>query len=527
MGMGRRYNAAEDFIDRNVAAGLGDKAAVCETDRCLSYRELLDGASRVGSLLGSLGVERENRIACVLFDTIEYPLLFWGAVRAGIVPVLLNTRLTAEQYRYMLEDSRAKVVFVSAPLASVIAEAARGLDSLRAIVVVDPNDVSGDGFGALLANAALAPAASTCADEVAFWLYSSGTTGPPKGVMHVHSTPRTVAELCGRGRIGCREDDVSFSAAKMFFAYGLSNSMFVPLGLGATTILCPEHPTPAAIGATLRRFRPTLFYAVPTLYGQLLDDPDFRPGDAVERLRLCFSAGEPLPAPLGLAWQDRFGVEIVDGVGSTEMVHLFLTNVPGRVEYGTSGVPIDGFQLRLVDDEERDVESGNVGELLVRAPTAAQGYWNQRDKSRRTFQGEWVRTGDKYERRPDGVYLYRGRTDDMFKVSGIWVSPLEIEAALVTHPTVLEAAVIPFEARDGLLKPKAFVVLKADCYQPPGRALYEELKIHVKRVIGPWKYPRWIEFVDSLPRTATGKLQRFKLRDAAAPPESSHSNPRR
>ncbi len=509
MDLERHYNAAIDFLDRNVAAGRGEKLAVVDPDRCLTYRELLDGASRVGGLLGSLGVEREDRVACVLLDTIEYPIVFWGAVRAGVVPVLLNTRLTVEQYRYMLEDSRARVVFVSAPFAPSIAEAAQGLDSLRTIVVVEPGD---DGFGALLAGAAPTAAASTHPDEVAFWLYSSGTTGPPKGVMHVHSTPMTVARLCGRGLIGCREDDVCFSAAKMFFAYGLSNSMFVPLGAGATTILCPDHPTPAAIGASLRRFHPTLFFGVPTLFGQLIDEPDVSLGDGVDRLRSCFSAGEPLPAPLGRAWQARFGVEIVDGVGSTEIAYLFLSNVPGRVEYGTSGVPIDGFQLRLVDEEGREVAAGEIGELYVRAPTAAQGYWNQRDKSRRTFQGEWVRTGDKYERRADGVYLYHGRTDDMFKVSGIWVSPLEIEAALVTHPAVLEAAVIPFEARDGLLKPKAFVVLKAGAYEAPGRALYEELKVHVKRAIGAWKYPRWIEFVDELPRTATGKLQRYRLR---------------
>ena len=521
----RGYNAAIDFVDRNVAAGLGDKLAVVDPDRGLTYRALLDGASRVGGLLASLGVERENRIACVLHDTVDFPVVFWGAVRAGVVPVLLNTRLTAEQYRYMLEDSRARVAFVSRSLAPLIADAARGLDSLRTIIVVEPGADDPDGFRELLARTAPSSAADTHPDEVAFWLYSSGTTGPPKGVMHVHSTPRTIAEFCGRGLIGCRTDDVCFSAAKMFFAYGLGNSMFVPLGVGATTILCPDHPTPAALGATLRRFRPTLFFGVPTLYVQMIEEAGTSLAEGVDRLRACFSAGEPLPAPIGRAWQDRFGVEIVDGVGSTEIAYLFLSNVPGRVEYGTSGVPIDGFELRLVDEEGRDVADGEIGELLVRAPTAAQGYWNQRAKSRGTFQGEWVRTGDKYERRPDGVYLYHGRTDDMFKVSGIWVSPLEIEAALVTHPAVLEAAVIPFEARDGLLKPKAFVVLKVDAYHPPGRALYEELKVHVKRAIGPWKYPRWIEFVDDLPRTATGKLQRYKLRDLAPEPPADRAGP--
>jgi 4-hydroxybenzoate-CoA ligase len=366
---------------------------------------------------------------------------------------------------------------------------------------------------ALLAaeNEGSAPA-RTCADEVAYWLYSSGTTGSPKGVMHVHSSPSAMARLAGQDRIGLREDDVVFSAAKLFFAYGLGNAIICPMSVGATSVFYPERPTPQTVFETLRGYQPTMFYAVPTLYAAILADPECIPENGSRRLRLCFSAGEPLPPHVGEAWKERFGLDIVNGVGSTEMGHLFLTNLPDAVEYGTSGVPVNGYDVRLVDETGHEVADGEMGELLVRGPTAALGYWNQRDRSRRTFEGEWTRTGDKYLRRPDGVYIYSGRTDDMFKVSGIWVSPFEVEAALAAHPRVLEAAVVPAEDRHGLLKPKAYVVLKDRRSSGANRALHEELKVHVKRSIGPWKYPRWIEFVDNLPKTATGKIQRYMLR---------------
>jgi 4-hydroxybenzoate-CoA ligase len=511
MPTGEVYNAAVDFLDRNVDEGRGGKTAISDPHRSLTYQQLLDQAARVGTLLARFGVRQENRIALVLFDTVDFPVFYWGAIRAGIVPVLLNTRLTARQYRYMLEDSRARVVLVSPELLPLLQDATRDLPSVEAVIPIGegaPNTLHD-----LLGECAPATAASTCADEVAYWLYSSGTTGNPKGVMHVHSTPRSIARLCGQGRIGFREDDLSFSTAKCFFAYGLSNSMFVPLGAGATALLCPDHPTPAAVFDLMRRFKPTVFYAVPTLYALIIGDENCQPDAGWSRVRLCVSAGEALPAHIGQDWKKRFDVDIVNGVGTTEMNHLFLTNLPGKVEYGTAGVPVDGFELKLVDDQDQPVAEGVVGELLVRGPTAAAGYWNQREKTRRVFQGEWVRTGDKYERRPDGVYIYCGRGDDMFKVSGIWVSPNEVEAALASHPRVLEAAVIPFESKEGLLKPKAYVVLKEPGDAAFERALYEELKVHVKRSIGPWKYPRWIEFVPSLPRTATGKLQRFRLRE--------------
>ena len=510
----RDYNAAVDFVDRNVAEGRGDKTAFIDPSRNLTYAELQDAVARICPMLARLGIERENRIALVLLDTVDFPILFWGAIRAGIVPVLINTRITVDQYRYLLEDSRSKAVFVSTALLPLIEEAAVGLPDLKKIVVVGGGPAAVPRLDTLLAaeNEGSAPT-RTCADDIAYWLYSSGTTGMPKGVMHVHSSPRFLAESAGKRRIGYREDDVVFSAAKLFFSYGLGNAMFCPMWVGATSVFYPERPTPQTVFEVLRGYRPTMFFAVPTLYAAILADPECALENSSGRLRLCFSAGEPLPAHVGAAWKERFGIDIVNGVGSTEMGHLFLTNLPKAVEYGTSGMAVHGYQLRLVDEEGCDVSDNEIGELLVNGESAAAGYWNQRAKSRRTFVGEWTRTGDKYFRRPDGVYTYCGRTDDMFKVSGIWVSPFEVEDALTSHPLVIEAAVVPAEDTDGLIKPKAFVVLGDCAAGDSDQALYEELKVHVKRTIGPWKYPRWIVFVDSLPRTSSGKLQRFLLRE--------------
>ena len=515
----RDYNAAVDFVDRNVAEGRGGKTAFIDPSRNITYGELREAVARIGPMLARMGVEPENRIALILLDTVDFPILFWGAIRAGVVPVLLNTRLTADQYRYLLEDSRAKVAFVSTALLPVVQSAAKDIATLKAIVVVGGGPDSVPRLDALLPaeNEGAAPA-RTCTDEVAYWLYSSGTTGAPKGVMHVHSSPREMARLAGQDRIGICEDDVVFSAAKLFFSYGLGNAIICPMWVGATSVFYPERPTPQTVFETLRGYQPTMFYAVPTLYAAILADPECSRDKGSSRLRLCFSAGEPLPVHIGEAWSERFGLDIVNGVGSTEMGHLFLTNLPHAVEYGTAGIPVKGYDVRLVDERGREVADGEIGELLVRGRSAAAGYWNQREKTRRTFEGEWTRTGDKYLRRLDGVYIYHGRTDDMFKVSGIWVSPFEVEEALITHPSVLEAAVVPAEDGNGLIKPKAFVVLKDKPADGPNRALHEELKVHVKRTIGPWKYPRWIEFVDSLPKTSTGKIQRYLLRGNSSRP---------
>ena len=509
----RVYNAAVDMVDRNVTHGRGAKPAFIDASETLTYGELQARCNRMGNLLATYGLPRESRIALLLLDSVDFPVAFWGAIKAGVVPVCLNTLLTTEQYAYILGDSRAKALFVSAPLLAVVQPILGQLPFLKHIFVAggEPPAYALPFRGELLAQSPEFQAADTCCDETAFWLYSSGSTGMPKGARHVHTSPMETARLTGQGCLGVREDDLVFSAAKLFFAYGLGNAMSFPMAVGATSVLLPGRPTPEVVFRTLKQYQPTLFFGVPTLYAGMLAYPQGTRENSSERLRLCVSAGEALPAEVGKAFKARFGVDVLDGVGSTEMLHQYVCNSPGDVKYGTSGKPIAGYEVRLVDEQGRDVPDGEVGELLVKGPSAAEGYWNQREKSRATFEGGWTRSGDKYTRDAEGYYTYQGRTDDMFKVSGIWVSPFEVESALVGHPAVLEAAVVPKEDGDGLLKPKAFIVLKPD--KTAGNGLEEQLKEHVKAKAGVWKYPRWVEFVDGLPKTATGKIQRFKLRE--------------
>jgi 4-hydroxybenzoate-CoA ligase len=506
----RRYNAAVDLVDRNVAEGRGGKLSHIDPTRRITYAELLDASSRVGPMLARLGLQREDRLAMLMLDTVDFPILFWGAIRAGMIPVPLNTLLPVEQFHYILEDSRAKALFVVPPLLKAAEAASSGVASLKQTVIVGGESPRYPSFERLLHAESAATAADTCSDEVAFWLYSSGSTGMPKGVRHVHTSPMNTARLYAGNVLRIAEDDVCFSAGKLYHAYGLGNGMSFPMSVGATAVLLPDRPTPAAILEVLRREQPTLFFGAPTLYAAMLADPACTLQNGSKRLRYCVSAAEALPEHVGLEWKKRFGVDILDGLGSTEMLHIFVSNQPGKLRYGTSGIPVPGYDVRIVDEKGADVADGELGELLVRGPTAADGYWNQREKTRRTFAGEWTRTGDIYVRDPDGMYRYCGRNDDMFKVSGMWVSPFDVESALISHPAVLEAAVIGIEDDDDLTKPKAFVVLK------PGisadESLYESLKAHVKQAAGAWKYPRWIEVRPDLPKTSTGKIQRFKLR---------------
>jgi len=441
-------------------------------------------------------------------------------VRAGIVALSLNTLLTAEQYAYILDDSRAAAIVASAPLAKTLVPILDRLPRLRTVILVGGSAADKAAFaGRDLHDFADLIArgkpdlftAPTLSDEVAFWLYTSGSTGEPKGVKHVHTTPLAAARLMGQGVIGIREDDVAFSAAKLFFSYGMGNAMAFPMSVGATSVLLPQRPTPEAVFAVMRRHRPTIFFGVPTLYASLLAHKDMTCGAGSDRLRLCISAGEALPAALGERWRETAGIDVLDGIGSTEMFQTFLSNRPGDVRYGTTGKPVPGYDLKILDEHGREAADGEIGELLVRGATAGEGYWNQRAKSRRIFAGEWTFTGDKYFRDAEGYYHCCGRTDDMFKVSGMWVSPAEVEAALASHEAVLEAAVIGKEDSDGLIKPKAFIVLR-NGYAADER-LIETLRVHVKQRAGPWKYPRWIDIRPDLPRTATGKIQRFKLRE--------------
>jgi 4-hydroxybenzoate-CoA ligase len=511
--MSGSYNAVTWLLDRNVDEGRGAKLAFTDTVFELTYGDLQRQSRRVANTLRRLGVRREERVAMIMLDTVDFPAVFLGAIRAGIVPVPLNTLLTSEQYAYVLADCRARVLFVSEALLPVVKDIVGRLPDLEH-VVVSGKDAHGHKKLAdeLARESDTFATAATHPDEPAFWLYSSGSTGMPKGVRHVHSSPMETARLTGQQCLGVREDDLVFSAAKLFFAYGLGNAMSFPMSVGATAVLLPDRPTPEVVFRTLKHYQPTLFFGVPTLYAGMLAYPQGTPDNGSQRLRLCVSAGEALPAEVGKAFKARFGVDVLDGVGSTEMLHQYVCNSPSELKYGTSGKPIPGYEVRLVDEQGREVPDGEVGEMLVKGPSAAEGYWNQRDKSRATFEGGWTRSGDKYTRDGEGYYAYQGRTDDMFKVSGIWVSPFEVESALIGHDAVLEAAVVPKEDGDGLLKPKAFIVLK------PGKrtanGLEAELKEQVKLKAGAWKYPRWIEFVDTLPKTATGKIQRFKLRDA-------------
>ena len=505
-------NACADLVDRNIAEGRADKLAFVEAERSLTYGELQQQTCRFARLLARLGLRREDRIAMAMLDTVDFPIVFLGAIRAGIVPIPLNTLLTSEQYAYMLADSRAKVLVVSSALWPVLQPALAKAPDVAQIIFAD-GEAAGDAIAlapALAAESADMILAPTHPDEPCFWLYSSGSTGSPKGVRHVHSSMSETALTFGRQVLQIREDDVVYSAAKLFFAYGLGNALSFPLHVGATAYLLPARPTPAAVFDTLEKSAATIFCGVPTLFAAMLNDRASAERRGSPRLRICTSAGEALPEHIGKAWRARFGVDILDGVGSTEMLHIFLANAPGDIVYGTSGKAVPGYELRLLDDRMQPTPDGEIGELYVRGPSAGDGYWNQRAKSRATFQGEWTRTGDKYTRDADGRYTYCGRSDDMFKVGGVWVSPFEVETALAAHPAVLEAAVVPAEDEDGLLKPKAFIVLKEGAAR---EGLAEALKAHVQASVGVWKYPRWIAIVDALPKTATGKIQRFKLRE--------------
>jgi 4-hydroxybenzoate-CoA ligase/benzoate-CoA ligase len=502
------YNAVTEFIDSHLAAGRADKTAVIDVHGEHSYGELADQVNRAAAMLRSMGLRREARIAMIMDDTLAFPALFWGAIKAGVVPIPLNILLTGADYQGILADCRAQAVFISRPLYENVSPALKNQPFLSRVII------DGASVGGHPSLQDLLPVmesdihtAETHADEVAFWLYSSGSTGAPKGVMHLHRHLRATADLFGRQVLGIEEDDRIFSAAKLFFAYGLGNGMTFPFAVGATAVYLTGRPTPDTVMETLRTHQPTIYCGVPTLYAAILAEDGYGRDTASKALRRCVSAGEALPKEIGERWEQRFGAEILDGVGSTEMLHIFLSNRPGQVSYGSSGVPVPGYHARLVDEEGAAVSQGEVGELLINGPSAAAGYWNRRDKSLDTFEGRWTRTGDKYYQDERGLYHYCGRTDDMMKVSGQWVSPFEVESALIAHESVLEAAVIPDADEAGNIKTKAYVVMK------PGKpADVNMLQDFVKNRLARWKYPRSIEFIDELPKTATGKIQRFKLR---------------
>jgi len=511
------FNFAAHLLALN--AGRAAKAAFVDDLGTLSYGQLAERVRRVAAGLRSLGLKREERVLLLMQDGADWPVSFLGAMYAGLVPVAVNTLLTADDYAYMLEHSRAQAVLVSGALLPALTAAMIKSDHevtkvivSRPVAPLHPAEVEFETFLALQAPAP--KAAATSADDPGFWLYSSGSTGRPKGTVHSHANPYWTAELYGKGVLALREDDVCFSAAKLFFAYGLGNGLTFPLSVGATVLLMAERPTP---DATFKRWtggvanlKPTVFFGAPTGFAGMLASPHL-PARAQVAMRLVSSAGEALPAELGERFKRHFGVDIVDGIGSTEMLHIFISNRPDRVRYGTTGWPVPGYEIELRGDDGAAVPDGEPGDLYIHGPSAAMMYWGNRQKTRDTFQGGWTKSGDKYIRNADGSYTYGGRSDDMLKVSGIYVSPFEVEATLVQHPAVLEAAVIGVPDAEGLTKTKAFVVLKTG-----SSATEEELKAFVKDRLAPYKYPRLIEFITELPKTATGKIQRFKLREKEA-----------
>ncbi|RZL89049.1 MAG: benzoate-CoA ligase family protein [Variovorax sp.] len=534
MSLPASFNFAEHLFALN--RGRAQKIAYVDDRGALAYGQLEARARRIASALLASGLKREDRVLLLMLDSSDWPVSFLGCLYAGLVPVAVNTLLTADDYAYMLAHSGAEAALVSGALLPVLQDArVKGRNELHALFVSQPTGPLPDGAqdfeAAIAAHEPLAAPAATTPQDHAFWLYSSGSTGKPKGTVHTHGNPWWTAELYGKPVLGLTENDVCFSAAKLYFAYGLGNGLTFPLSVGATVLLMAERPTP---DATFRRWtgetgpqgaarrppegassawggpapmKPTVFFGAPTGFAGMLASPALPAREAVS-LRMCSSAGEALPGDLAQRFKQHFGCEIIDGIGSTEMLHIFISNRPGDIRYGTTGKPVEGYVIELRGEDGKPVADGEVGDLYIKGPSSALMYWANPEKSSETFRDGWTKSGDKYSRDADGYYTYAGRSDDMLKVSGIYVSPFEVEATLMQHPAVLEAAVIGKEDADGLTKTKAYVVLKS------GKAATdEELKAFVKERLAPYKYPRFIEFVDELPKTATGKIQRFRLRE--------------
>lgn len=508
------FNVSTAFLDRNLEQGRGNRVAIYAGDERITYQTLLAQVNRAGNALRALGVRPEERVFLLMLDTPELAYLFWGAIRIGAVAVPTNTALRSPDYAYMLRDSRAGVLVVSAELLPAVEPVLRDVPTLRHVVVAGGGARGPHQHALQDLLAAAAPAldpAPTHKDEPAFWLWSSGSTGAPKGTIHLHHDMVHAADLYAGAVLAIRESDICLSIAKLYFAYGLGNALYFPLRVGAAAALYPGRFEPRLYFDLIQRYCPTLFFGVPTAYAAMLACEG--PAD-LGAVRLCVSAGEPLPAAIFTRWKERFGVEILDGIGSTEALHIYISNRAGRVRPGSSGEVVPGYAVRIVDEEGRDLPQGEIGDLLVSGESIAAGYWAKHERTKQAFRGEWFMSGDKYYRDADGYYWYCGRSDDMLKAGGQWVSPAEVEATLIQHAAVLECGVVGRSDEDGLVKPYAFVVLKPG--HAPGDALARELQAFVRDKIAAYKYPRWIEFVPELPKTATGKIQRFRLRERLA-----------
>ena len=502
------YNAATTFVDENIKQGRGGKVAIHYQNQKITYREVFEKVNRTGNALRDLGIEIENRVLVILPDSPEFVYSFFGAIKIGAVAVPTNPWMFAKDYEYLINDSRARAIVVHESVLTEIEKIWDRTPFLKHIIVVGAPRGKALSYDRLIAKASdKLEAEKTTKDDVCFWGYTSGSTGSPKGAVHLQHDMITITDLFAKPVLGMTENDLCFSASKMFFSYGLGNSLYFPFRFGAATVLWPEKPDPEKILEVIEQYKPTFFFSVPTLFARFLrieKNYDF------SSLRICLSSGEPLPPALFHQWKDRTGLELLDVVGSTEATHDFLANRPGRAKAGSSGEVTPAFEAKIVDDDGREVPVGEVGNLMVKGDANAPYYWNKHEQTKRMMQGEWLKTGDTYYCDGEGYYWYCGRSDDMMKVGGLWVSPIEIENTLMEHPAVLESGVIGDTDDDGLLKPKAFVLLKSEF---KGSAeLKLELQNHVKSKLAPYKYPRWVEFVDDLPKTVTGKIQRFRLR---------------
>lgn len=507
------YNLASQLIDENVTRGLRDKIAVYYQDRAYTYGEIQRMVNQAANAFHILGVGMDQRVLLVLYDSPEAVASFFGAIKVGAVPVPINYMYTGDDFRYLLNNSRARTLVAHEDFVEELEAWRDRFLFLENTLVVghktrsyhiayhDIVDRCSDQYNA----------AFTTHDDQAFWNYTSGSTGAPKGVVHLQNDVTTCIENYAKGMLGITHRDILFSASKFFFAYGLGNSFFYPFGTGASVVLLPERPLAETIFETIHKYHPTIFFGVPTLYANMLQLKGAEKRYDLSSLRVCASAGEALPKEIFHEFQRRFHIEILDGIGSSELLHIFISNRPGDVQPGSSGKLVPGYSARIVDENGHDLPDDEVGTLLVRGDSIAAFYWRHASKTKTSMLGEWFNTGDKYRRDKDGYFYYCGRGDDMLKVGGIWVSPIEIEDTLLMHPAVLQAAVVAKKDKNLLVKPKAFVVLKEGYQASP--ELAKELQMFVKESIAPYKFPRWVEFIKEMPMTATGKIQRHKLRE--------------
>ncbi len=506
------YNAATTFVDENIARGRGQKTAIYYLDQQFSYQDVFDRVNRSGNALRDLGLDIEQRVLLILPDCPEFAFSFFGAIKIGAVPIPVNPWMKSKDYQFLLEDSRSRVMIVhesALPEVEGIWDQPRYLKNV--IVVGKPRGRALSYESTIASASAELEAEPTSRDDIVMWNYTSGSTGFPKGAVHLQHDMITITDLFAKPVLGMRDDDICFSASKLFFSYGLGNSLYFPFRFGGSTVLWPERPEPEKVLQVIERYRPTFFFSVPTLYARLLRVENKYD---LSSLRICLSSGEPLPPAIFHQWRKKFGLELLDVVGSTEATHDFLANRPGKAKPGSSGQVTPAFEAKIVDDEGREVPVGQVGHLMVKGDANAQFYWNRHEQTKKTMLGEWLKTGDTYYRDEEDYFWYCGRSDDMLKVGGMWVSPIEVENVLMEHSSVLEAAVTGETDQDGLVKPKAYIVLKGE-YRSSDQ-LREDLQAFVRDRLTPYKYPRWIDFVEDLPKTVTGKIQRFKLRDKSA-----------